>query len=167
MAWLNGDGLAQLVTELKAHIPKSHADLTPLYGTCATAQGTAAKTTTIEGVTTLTTGLTIHVRFTNANTIANPTLNVNSLGAVAIKRYGTTAPSTSAASSWNAGEVVSLTYDGTYWMLNDWNNTTYSALSQTDATAGTATTGRLITAKVLHDTIKNYVDLLDATEVSY
>lgn len=82
-------------------------------------------------------------------------------------RRGTTAPSTSAASSWNAGEVVSLTYDGTYWMLNDWNNTTYSALSQTDATAGTATTGRLITAKVLHDTIKNYVDSLDATEVSY
>lgn len=32
-------------------------------------------------------------------------------------------------------------------------NTTYSALSATDATAGTATTGRLITAKVLHDKI--------------
>ena len=146
MAWLNGDGLTQLVTALKAHIPKSHADLTPLYGTCATAQGTAAKTTTIDGVTTLTTGLTIYVRFTNTNTIANPTLNVNSLGAVAIKRYGTTAPSTSATSSWNAGEVVSLTYDGTYWMMNDWNNTTYSAMSETEMQTGTATTARNLTA---------------------
>lgn len=167
MAWLNGDGLTQLVTALKAHIPKSHADLTPLYGTCTTAAKTAAKTVSISGVTELTTGLTIYVRFTYANGVANPTLQVNSLTAKAVKRYDTTAPSTSAASSWNAGAVVSLTYDGTYWMLNDWNNTTYSALSQTDATAGTATTGRLITAKVLHDTIKNYVDSLDASEVSY
>ena len=167
MAWLNDDGLTQLVTALKAHLPKSHADLTPLYGTCTTAAKTAAKTTTISGVTELTTGLTIYVRFTNANGVANPTLKVNSLDAKGIVRYGTTVPSTSAASSWNAGSVVSMTYDGTYWVLNDWNNTTYSALSQADATAGTATTARTITAKVLHDTIANYVNSLDATGVSY
>lgn len=116
------------------------------YGTSDTAAGTAAKTATINGITELTTGLTIHVRFTNANTAANPTLNVNGLGAVAIKRYGTTAPGTSAAASWNAGGVVCLTYDGTYWMLNDWNNTTYSAMSVSEMEAGTATSARVITA---------------------
>ena len=146
MAWLNGDGLTQLVTALKAHIPKSHADLTPLYGTCTTAAKTAAKTTTISGVTELTTGLTIYVRFTNANGVANPTLQVNSLAAKAIVRYGTTVPSTSAASSWNAGSVVSLTYDGTYWVLNDWNNTTYSAMTEAEMQTGTATTARNLTA---------------------
>lgn len=146
MAWLNGDGLTQLVTALKVHIPKSHADLTPLYGTCTTAAETAAKTVSISGVTELTTGLTIYVRFTNANGVANPTLQVNSLTAKAIKRYGTTAPSTSAASSWNAGAVVSLTYDGTYWMLNDWINTTYSAMTVAEMQTGTATTARNITA---------------------
>ena len=146
MAWLNGDGLAQLVTELKAHIPKSHADLTPLYGMCTTAAETAAKTVSISGVTELTTGLTIYVRFTYANGVANPTLQVNSLSAKAIKRYGTTAPSTSSASSWNAGAVVSLTYDGTYWVMNDWINTTYSAMSEAEMQTGTATTARNLTA---------------------
>lgn len=93
-----------------------------LYGTCATAAGTAAKVVTCANFDTLQTGVTIHVKFTYSNTVANPTLNVNSTGAKSIKRYGTTAPSTSAASSWNAGAVVSFTYDGDYWQMNDWIN---------------------------------------------
>lgn len=117
-----------------------------LYGTCDTAAATAAKTTTITGVDELTTGLTIYVKFTYANGVANPTLQVNNLTAKAIKRYGTTAPGTSAAASWNANAVVCLTYDGTYWQLNDWNNTTYSAMSVAEMEAGTATNSRLITA---------------------
>ncbi len=124
------------------------------YGTCTTAAGTAAKTTSISTVTELKTGLTIHVRFSNSNTVANPTLNVSSLGAKAIKRYGTTAPSTSTASSWNAGSVLTLTYDGTYWMLNDWVNTTYSAMTSAEATAGTATTARLITPARLKEGVE-------------
>lgn len=171
MAFLDNIGVAYLWGKVKSYVsgvlPSTHADLAPLYGTCSTAAKTAAKTTTIGGVTELTTGLTIYVRFTNANDVANPTLQVNLLEAKAIKRYGTTAPSTAAASSWNAGEVRCLVYDGTYWMLCDWNNTTYSTMTQADASAGTATAARLITAKILHDTIAEYVDSLDATGVSY
>lgn len=37
--------------------------------------------------------------------------------------------------------------------MHDWVNTTYSAMSQSEATTGTATSSRLITAKVLNDTI--------------
>ena len=158
MAFLDNNGVQYLWGKIKSYVtgqvPSSVGELSPLYGTCATAQDTAAKVATVNGVTELTTGLTIHVRFSAANTIANPTLNVNSLGAVAIKRYGTTAPSTSAASSWNAGAVLSLTYDGTYWMLNDWNNTTYSALTEADMQTGTATTARLITAARLKQAVK-------------
>lgn len=84
-----------------------------LYGTCGTAAGTAAKVVTCANFTTLITGVTIHVKFTNSNTVANPTLNVNNTGAKNIYRYGTTAPSTSAKTSWQAGAVVSFTYDGT------------------------------------------------------
>ena len=82
------------------------------YGTCATAAATAAKVVTLSGFT-LVTGATIHVKFTNSNTVANPTLNVNSTGAKSIMRYGTTAASTSPDTSWLAGAVVSFTYDGT------------------------------------------------------
>ena len=88
------------------------------YGYCETAAATAAKVVDMTGFT-LVTGATIHVKMKYSNTVANPTLNVNSTGAKSIKRYGTTAPSTSAITSWNAEAVVSFTYDGTYWMMND------------------------------------------------
>lgn len=214
MAYLDNTGVAYLWGKIKSYVtgqvPSSVGELSPLYGTCTTAAETAAKTVSISGVTELVEGLTIYVRFTYANGVANPTLQVNSLTAKAIKRYGTTAPSTSAASSWNAGAVVSLTYDGTYWMLNDWINTTYSAMTVAEMQTGTATTARNLTAARLkaaveyhapvtsvngstgavtvtvptavsdltndsgyqtasqvQTAIQNYVNSLDATEVSY
>ena len=102
-----------------------------LYGNCTTAAATAAKAVTISGFDTLVNGVTVHVRFANSNTVASPTLNVSSTGAKPIYRYGTTAPSTSAATSWNAGAVVSLTYSTDAvstgaWVMNDFLNNTYS-----------------------------------------
>lgn len=117
------------------------------YGTCTTAAATAAKEVTDITDFTLATGAMVLVKMTNANTVANPTLNVNKTGAKNIYRYGTTAPSTSAATSWNAGSVVMLVYDGTYWQMVGWldTNTTYGAVSTTAAGLapklnGTATT---------------------------
>lgn len=114
-----------------------------LYGTCATGAGTAAKVVTMANFDQLLTGVTIHVKFTYSNTVANPTLNVNGTGAKTIYRYGTTAPSTSAETSWNAGAVVSFTYDGSYWQMNDWvnNNTKYTPASATPVMDGTAAVG--------------------------
>ena len=106
------------------------------YATCATAAATAAKTASITtGTFALETGATVYVKFTYSNTVASPTLNVNSTGAKSIMRYGTTAVSTSSATSWNAGAVVGFTYDGTNWVMHDWLNnntttgTTYAAAS--------------------------------------
>ena len=109
--------------DLKAHY----------YGECSTAAATAAKEVSILHFTAsdLVAGTTIRVKFTYHNTVASPTLNVNNLGAKSIYRYGTTAPSTSAATSWQAGSIVALTYDGTGWVINGWlnDNTTYSYYS--------------------------------------
>lgn len=124
----------------------AEAGLMVPYGYCTTGASTVAKVVTVSpAVTELTTGLTIAVKFQYANTGSNPTLNVNGLGAKAIKRYGTTAAGTSAAANWNANSVVILTYDGTYWMLADWNNTTYSGMTDAEYQAGTGTSNRLIT----------------------
>lgn len=92
-----------------------------LYGTCATAAATAAKVVTCSAFDKLLDGVTIHVLFTYSNTASAPTLNVNSTGAKAIKRYGTTAPGTTEAASWPAGGMVSFTYDNTnsFWRMND------------------------------------------------
>ena len=125
------------------------------YGTCATAAATAAKVATLansDGFS-LTKGATVAIKFTYSNTVANPTLNVDGSGAKSIKRYGTTAPSTSTASSWNANSVLILVYDGTYWQLASWINTTYSAMSVAEYEAGTSGTARLISPVNLKNAI--------------
>ena len=84
----------------------------PCYAVCSTAAGTAAKTVSIPGIT-LKTGVEITVRFSATNTAANPTLNLNSTGAKAI-RYRNTAIS---AGYLAANRTYRFVYDGTYWQL--------------------------------------------------
>ena len=96
------------------------------YGTCDTAAATAAKIVKLSdsniNAATLITGMMLSVKFTYANGVASPTLTVQTSGgtqliaAKSIMRYGTTAPSTSAATSWRAGAVVNFIYDGTNWV---------------------------------------------------
>lgn len=128
------------------------------YGECSTAADTAAKTVTLSDTVTLDTGLMIAVKFTHYNSASNPTLNVNSLGAISIMRYGETAPLTASTTSWQAGSVILLMYDGTYWQMCDWTNTntTYSSMSTTEMKNGTATTARTITAARLKEAVLYY-----------
>lgn len=119
------------------------------YFTCSTGKDTVAKVGTLVSGTfaaaQLVTGAQIIVKFTEHNTSTNPTLNANGTGAIAIKRYGTTAAGTSAGASWNAGAMVMFIYDGTYWVMEDWLNTTYSSMTDAQVIAGTSTTAMLIT----------------------
>lgn len=85
----------------------------PYYAVCATASSVTAKIAVCEGFT-LKTGAAVLVRFSNANTAASPTLNVNGTGAKYIKKYGTTANMNGA---WTAGSAVLFVYDGTYWVM--------------------------------------------------
>lgn len=57
----------------------------------------------------------MRVKFTNGNTAASPTLNVNGTGAVSIMKFGVSAVSSFA---WNAGLVVTFVYDGTNWLMD-------------------------------------------------
>lgn len=128
-----------------------------LYGTCATAANTVAKVVTCANFDKLITGVTIYVKFTYSNSVANPTLNVNSTGAKVIYRYGTTAPSTSAATSWQAGSVVAFTYDGTYWQMVGWLNnndmrTAASAAPLMDGTAAVGTSAKYAREDHVHPT---------------
>ena len=87
------------------------------YGTCSTAAGTAAKVMTASKFSGLAEGVVINVKFTNANTADSPTLNVNNTGAKAIWKSGGNVKSSNPG--WMANEVVSFTYDGTRWIMND------------------------------------------------
>lgn len=104
-----------------------------LYATCSTAAGTAAKVATLaSGSITLSSGVSVSVKFTYANTVSSPTLNVNSTGAKTIRLNG--AALTSTAHYWVAGAVVTFVYDGTYWNISD-----AGSLKKAEEAAKTAT----------------------------
>ena len=103
-----------------------------LYGTCATAADQAAKVVTCADFDKLITGVTVVIKFTYSNTSTGTiTLNVNGTGAKNMYRYGTTKPGNYAGASWQANSIVSVTYDGNYWMMNDfvYNDNTYDRTS--------------------------------------
>ena len=118
------------------------------YCICSTAADTVAKEATVaSGNFSLFTGATVIVKFTYANSIAAPTLNVNGTGAKPIYRYGTTTASTGTTTTgWVAGAVQMFTYDGTGWIRDYWNNTTYSNASMGSGYA-TCSTAAATTAK--------------------
>lgn len=138
-----GDGVT-LVSELPFAIEHVENTLKThkhnYYGVCTTAAATAAKTVDIEGFK-LAVGAMVIVKFDNANSASNPTLNVSGTGAKPMYRYGTTALSTGTTTTgWYADSVQMFVYDGTGWIRDYWNNTTYSnaSLGQGYATCSTA-----------------------------
>ena len=90
-----------------------------MYGLCTTPGGTAAKVVSLSAFDTLMAGVVIAVKFSQANTAASPTLNVNGTGDIPIYQYGTKAPGNTAATSWASNSIVTFTYDGTAWNMND------------------------------------------------
>lgn len=112
-SWQNGSSPAISAAELQDM--SSTLELTHAFGICSTAAATAAKTVSVDvsGTLTLFPGLSIEVQFTNANTAASPTLNVNGTGAKGILFGGSAAVS----GAWGAGAVLLLTYNGTNWVM--------------------------------------------------
>lgn len=86
--------------------------IAPLVGCyeCATAASTAAKVVSATSYI-LTSGGSVKVKFTYANTASSPTLNINSTGAKTIVYNGAVA---SSSNTWASGDVVEFYYDPTY-----------------------------------------------------
>ena len=116
-----------------------------LYGTCSTAAGTTAKVVVCSDIpSALYAGLTITVKFSTANTVLAPTLNLTSDGTTSI---GTKAiwvdnavTSTSNCLFWNTNAVITFTYDGTQWIVVDQPSTYYATCSTAAATASKVAT---------------------------
>ena len=102
----------------------------------------------------------------------NATLNLTlpdgtTTGAKVVRWTGTS----QATTHYGAGSVIALTYvqSENAWCRADYNsNTTYNSMSQSEATTGTATTGRLITAKVLSTYVTSRINAIELpSEMSY
>lgn len=111
------------------------------YGTCSTAAATADKTVACTGFAGGI-GSEITVKFTVTNTVANPTLNVNSTGAKPIYYRGATI----SAGYLAANRTYTFRFNGTqYELVGDVNtNITYS--NMTAATASAAGKSGLVPA---------------------
>ena len=96
------------------------------YCVCATSASEAAKVANLHGESgntfELMDGITVHVLFQHSNTAKNPTLNVNGTGAkdilLRMLSSGNTAVGAAAEKSWAAGDMVTLTYTGSAWIIS-------------------------------------------------
>lgn len=111
------------------------------FGTCNTAANVADKIVDCPGFV-LYTGACISVRFNNANTSTAATMNVNGTGAKPIRALmnDTAAP----VGLWKAGEVVTLVYGGTNWLVVDGGR---GQVDQKLVFYGTSSTGASTSAK--------------------
>lgn len=114
---INSDGSvsqrtgAELITDLY-----TASNIGRGVGSFAVASGTNTYTATFSPVfLSLAAGVTIQVLFTNANTAASPTLNIDSLGAKTLKKAGSTDLDIGDIS---AGTIYTLVYDGTNWQVD-------------------------------------------------
>lgn len=131
-------GLIEKVQLVNGSTTTTQSIASTAYGYCETAAATAIKNVDMTGFK-LEEGVTIHIKFANANSASNPKLKFNSeadTNAKPIVQYGTTAAgTTSATSGWYAGAVLTLTYDGTSWVRDQGFNTNdNNAVTQTGIT---------------------------------
>lgn len=125
---------------------------TALYGTCDTAGATAAKIVDVPSGFVLRAGCVIGIRFTNTNSASNVTLNVGNTGNKSIRFLNSIFSGTRNLITGAAGYTIFYMYDGEYW---NWVSAGYlpESMRADEASAGTATGGRLISPKVLADAI--------------
>ena len=159
MKYLDEVGLRYLWTKIKNITPKKISDLTNdvyFYGTSSTPAATVQKEVSIPSIKELNVGQLIVVKPSVTSTVANSTLKLNDFDAYPM-RYNSSAITTSTDSVvWNTNYPSIFVFDGSYWVFAGHgldSNTTYSGMTQAEATAGTATANRVISAKVLNDTI--------------
>ena len=159
--FLDNNGLLYFWQRIKSKFLRGNAGGV-FYGTSSTAAGTAEKVVVCEDFTSadLVAGTVIAVKFTTTNSgaVGSLALNVNGTGAKNIKyiNNGTIGNLTSAGYI-KANTTYYFYYDGTYWVALFNYNTTYSAMSEAEALAGTATTARTITAARLKQAIEKHV----------
>ena len=134
-----------------------------VFCTCDTAANVVGKVATIVSgsLTSLHVGDQAIVKFTNTNTASNPTLKIGNTDAKAIKRYGTTAPGTTNATSWTAGTTFICVYDGTNWMLVSWVNTAYSEISVANITNGTSSSTGLVSGRRVKSAVEEFAPVKD------
>ena len=114
------------------------------YAVCDTTNSTQIKAITISEITSLTSGLCVRVKFTNAQTYnGQPKLQINSLTATPITYVGSSA---AVQYHWAAGEVIDFVYDGTNFVMVGEGLATTSYYGMTKLSSSTSSTSESLAA---------------------
>lgn len=144
------------------------------FGTVDSTSTATAFTATVDGITELRDGVSLYLKNTVVTSAAASTapkcwtLNINNLGAKPV--YVTTAAATYSTTHFTKNYKMLFTYDTSLdngnggWYIGQLfnSNTTYSDMTQAEITAGTGTTGRKITPKMLRDNFYTEDEVDDA-----
>ncbi|WP_302413386.1 phage tail protein [uncultured Desulfovibrio sp.] len=98
--------------DVTCHMDEDLLKVSGRYAICGTAGATAAKAASLDHFA-LVPGAMVQVVFSNVNTAANPTLNVNGTGAKPIRYCGGAVVPSSLA----ANQVYTMIYDGAAWQV--------------------------------------------------
>ena len=132
--------LQNRVTTVETNASTALKGMKAYSGTCSTTTDTAEKTVTCSDTDfDLTNGTIITVTFSTASTANAPKLNVNSKGAKAIY-FDNAVTSSTNKFRWQAGSVITFQYNGTYWIVLNYQNLDYFTCSTTASTTAKATT---------------------------
>lgn len=112
----------------------THPLASTAFATCNTAANVVIKNAISNNSISLVTGLTLPILFTYSNTATNAQLSINGGLAYPIYRYGTTAPGINSDTSWKEGSLISFTFVGNSWKMNDYTIENIDTLNTAGAT---------------------------------
>ena len=128
------------VGSITSRVTATESAIRGTFAICETNASTTDKVATIsptDSSWTRSTGSTVTVKFTKGNSASSPRLNVNSSGAAYIRNSEGNTMSY-AERTWAEGQLVTFTFDGTYWRLQD--GTTLSTMLERMSTAESSIT---------------------------
>ena len=111
--WVNGASPAISAENLQ-DLSDTVAESQNWYLTCSTAANTNTKTVTAAGFV-ISEGMKVNVRFTNGNTAASPTLDINGTGAYPL--YSIRTATYVSASELPPSTTALVTFSGTAWLM--------------------------------------------------
>ena len=136
-------------------------------GKVASTSTSTVFTATIDGITELRDGVCVWLTNGVVTSAADFTININGLGAKPV--YRSVNATTRETTRFDKNYTIFLIYNETRVSGGCWDyvygfdsNTTYTNMTQAEASAGTVTTGRVIGAKVLSDTIEEHIAKIKA-----
>jgi hypothetical protein len=131
---------------------------TDFYGTCSTARATQTKAVTTDSDFALRTGVSIRVKFADYQAYnGTPKLNVNNTGAYNITTSGSTGAE---RYNWRTGEIISFTFDGSNWIMEDGGvaDTTYFGYTRLNTSATSTSTNRSLTPSALNAIVRDMIE---------